>query len=268
MLEEKPVIQVIKPCIAAEGEVLRDDIVHSSAVNKAHGKGEGMEGIQLLHAEFAESMVNGGVAVNGTVGKVGAGAMASLAGDLNGKENAAGHDRAFPQGNKTAVQIGIGVAAVGAVNMDLMIQNITVEIDDVVGSFFAPFKHQENTPLNFFPVRSKNFGSGQEHGDMGVMAAGMADSWVFGNADFVLIEILRHFLYGEGIHICPQEDCADFRILRGIFITLALKKAQKNEGLSEDTEKEAEGEVQKVTDKNIKSVDELIAAKEKEIMTV
>lgn len=47
-----------------------------------------------------------------------------------------------------------------------------------------------------------------------------------------------------------------------------LKKAQKNEGLSEDTEKEAEGEVQKVTDKNIKSVDELIAAKEKEIMTV
>lgn len=47
-----------------------------------------------------------------------------------------------------------------------------------------------------------------------------------------------------------------------------LKKAQKNEGLSEDTEKEAEGEVQKVTDKNIKSVDEIVAAKEKEILTV
>ena len=47
-----------------------------------------------------------------------------------------------------------------------------------------------------------------------------------------------------------------------------LKKAQKNEGLSEDTEKEAEEEVQKITDKNIKSCDELVAAKEKEILTV
>jgi len=47
-----------------------------------------------------------------------------------------------------------------------------------------------------------------------------------------------------------------------------LKKAQKNEGLSEDTEKEAEDEVQKITDKNVKSIDELVAAKEKEILTV
>ena len=48
----------------------------------------------------------------------------------------------------------------------------------------------------------------------------------------------------------------------------ALKKAQKNEGLSEDTEKEAEAEVQKLTDKYVKSVDETVSAKEKEIMTV
>ncbi len=47
-----------------------------------------------------------------------------------------------------------------------------------------------------------------------------------------------------------------------------LKKAQKNENLSEDTEKEAEEEVQKITDKNIKDIDVLVAAKEKEIMTV
>jgi len=47
-----------------------------------------------------------------------------------------------------------------------------------------------------------------------------------------------------------------------------LKKAQKNEGLSEDTEQEAEGEVQKVTDKNVKAIDELIAAKEVDIMKV
>lgn len=47
-----------------------------------------------------------------------------------------------------------------------------------------------------------------------------------------------------------------------------LKKAQKNDGLSEDTEKEAEDEVQKITDRYVKKVDELIAAKEKEILTV
>jgi ribosome recycling factor len=47
-----------------------------------------------------------------------------------------------------------------------------------------------------------------------------------------------------------------------------LKKAQKNDGLSEDAEKEAEEEVQKLTDKHVKAVDTVIAAKEKDIMTV
>lgn len=47
-----------------------------------------------------------------------------------------------------------------------------------------------------------------------------------------------------------------------------LKKAQKNEGLSEDVEKEAEEEMQKTTDKYVKNIDELVAAKDKEIMTV
>ena len=47
-----------------------------------------------------------------------------------------------------------------------------------------------------------------------------------------------------------------------------LKKAQKNEGMSEDTEKEAEEEVQKVTDKFIKKIDEIVSAKEKDILTV
>ena len=47
-----------------------------------------------------------------------------------------------------------------------------------------------------------------------------------------------------------------------------LKKAQKNDGLPEDTQKEAEAEIQKITDKKVKSVDELVAAKEKDVMTV
>ncbi len=47
-----------------------------------------------------------------------------------------------------------------------------------------------------------------------------------------------------------------------------LKKAQKNEGLSEDAEKEAESEVQKLTDNWVKAVDNHVSQKEKDIMTV
>lgn len=47
-----------------------------------------------------------------------------------------------------------------------------------------------------------------------------------------------------------------------------LKKAQKNEGLTEDAQKEGEDEIQKITDKNVKLIDEIISAKEKDIMTV
>ena len=46
-----------------------------------------------------------------------------------------------------------------------------------------------------------------------------------------------------------------------------LKKATKD-GLSEDLEKDAEADLQKVHDKMIKKVDALLEAKEKEIMTV
>lgn len=46
-----------------------------------------------------------------------------------------------------------------------------------------------------------------------------------------------------------------------------LKKAIKD-GLSEDLEKDAEDKLQKIHDKMIKQVDELLAAKDKEIMTV
>lgn len=47
----------------------------------------------------------------------------------------------------------------------------------------------------------------------------------------------------------------------------ALKKEIKN-GLSEDMEKDAEGNVQKLHDKYMKKIDELFAEKEKEILTV
>ncbi len=46
-----------------------------------------------------------------------------------------------------------------------------------------------------------------------------------------------------------------------------LKKALK-QGMSEDVEKDAEAQVQKIHDKYLKQIDELFAAKEKEILTV
>ena len=47
----------------------------------------------------------------------------------------------------------------------------------------------------------------------------------------------------------------------------SLKKLQK-EGLPEDSEKDFEDEVQKLTDNFIKKIDEILSAKEKEVMTV
>ena len=48
----------------------------------------------------------------------------------------------------------------------------------------------------------------------------------------------------------------------------AIKKSIKADNTSEDVAKDAEGEVQKLHDRFIKKIDELFAAKEKEIMTV
>ena len=50
--------------------------------------------------------------------------------------------------------------------------------------------------------------------------------------------------------------------------TIDILKKMIKEGLPEDVEKDAEAEVQKIHDKYIKKIDEQLAAKEKEIMTV
>lgn len=47
-----------------------------------------------------------------------------------------------------------------------------------------------------------------------------------------------------------------------------LKKAEKEEHMSEDERKRSEQETQKMTDKHIKEIDDLLALKEKEIMEV
>ena len=47
-----------------------------------------------------------------------------------------------------------------------------------------------------------------------------------------------------------------------------LKRMQKEEGLSEDAEKDAENDLQKLTDEHIKKVDEIVEKKEEDIMTI
>ena len=47
-----------------------------------------------------------------------------------------------------------------------------------------------------------------------------------------------------------------------------VKKAQKDKAITEDEEKKFNDEVQKVTDKFVKEVDDLVVGKEKELMTV
>lgn len=47
-----------------------------------------------------------------------------------------------------------------------------------------------------------------------------------------------------------------------------LKKAVKNDGMPEDVGKDAEAEAQKIHDKYVKKIEALLAAKEKEILTV
>lgn len=47
-----------------------------------------------------------------------------------------------------------------------------------------------------------------------------------------------------------------------------IKKEQKANEISEDEQKDAEAEVQKLTDQFVKKIDEMVESKSKEIMTV
>lgn len=67
-----------------------------------------------------------------------------------------------------------------------------------------------------------------------------------------------------------KADCEDAKISVRNARRDAIEQLKKmiKEGLPEDVEKDAEASVQKIHDKYIKKIDEMFAAKEKEIMTV
>ena len=47
-----------------------------------------------------------------------------------------------------------------------------------------------------------------------------------------------------------------------------LKKIEKSENIPEDAMKDAQAQIQKISDNYIKTIDELVSAKDKEVMTV
>ena len=63
--------------------------------------------------------------------------------------------------------------------------------------------------------------------------------------------------------------CAFVTLFKGIVANLfKSKKEQKANEISEDEQKDAEAEVQKLTDQFVKKIDEMVESKSKEIMTV
>ena len=94
-----------------------------------------------------------------------------------------------------------------------------------------------------------------------------------GRANVAILDGVRVESYGSRVPLnqVATVNCPDAR-------TIAIKPWDKKQirdiekaikdGLSEDLEKDAETELQKVHDKYIKKLDELIDAKNKEIMTV
>jgi ribosome recycling factor len=80
-----------------------------------------------------------------------------------------------------------------------------------------------------------------------------------------LTEERRKILVKQVRHEAETAKVSIRNIRRDIIDT--LKKAVKD-GMPEDVEKDAEAEVQKRHDKFVKKVDEMVAGKEKEIMTV
>lgn len=66
--------------------------------------------------------------------------------------------------------------------------------------------------------------------------------------------------YGEDAKVAMRNIRRD--------MTDDLKKAEKSENLSEDLVKDGQNEIQKITDNNIKNIEDTIAQKEKEVLTV
>jgi ribosome recycling factor len=91
-----------------------------------------------------------------------------------------------------------------------------------------------------------------------------------GNVIRVPVPMLTEERRKEIVKLCKktaEESRVAIRNIRRDHIE-ALKKIEKEEHLSEDDRKRGEQEIQKITDRFIKDIDDLLAKKEKEVMEV
>ncbi len=105
-------------------------------------------------------------------------------------------------------------------------------------------------------------------------ALAKADLGITPNSDGIVVRLVFPPLTSDKRkEICKdvKKVCEDTKIaIRNIRrdLTDELKKIEKSENLSEDTVKDNQDKIQKLTDKYIKIADELAGEKEKEVMTV
>ena len=105
-------------------------------------------------------------------------------------------------------------------------------------------------------------------------ALAKADLGITPNSDGIVVRLVFPPLTTDKRkEICKdvKKVCEDTKIaIRNIRrdLTDELKKIEKSENLSEDTVKDNQDKIQKLTDKYIKIADELAGEKEKEVMTV
>lgn len=65
-----------------------------------------------------------------------------------------------------------------------------------------------------------------------------------------------------------KKICEDAKVAIVIFVVIIIEIVKKDKTLSEDVAKSLEKDIQKETDKHIKKIDEIFAAKEKELFTI
>lgn len=125
---------------------------------------------------------------------------------LDAEEIGPCHGSAVKDAYLSCRQIPFHMGAKAGIHMDMMVPEVTEHGSNSSLSHFLGFlKHKNHLsfPLRF--MERKDFGLCQQHGHMSVVAAGMHDAIVFGNAHPFLRQVHRIFLNRKGINVCPHE---------------------------------------------------------------
>ena len=79
-------------------------------------------------------------------------------------------------------------------------------LPDAGPHFFPGLKAEIHHAVQAVPAAAQHFHTAQEHGGVGIVAAGMAGILLLGDADPGPFQVFRVFPQGQGVHIRPQGD--------------------------------------------------------------